>query len=62
MTRNDRRGGRTVPEIRREDVRETFVRAYRIVYQIRRRDVRILTIFEGHRRFPSDVDPDPKEP
>ena len=42
------RGGRMVPEMQREDVRETFVRSYRIVYQVRRRDVRVLTIFEGH--------------
>jgi toxin ParE1/3/4 len=53
------RGGRVVPELGREDVRETFLRAYRIVYQLRRRDIRILAIFEGHRRFPPDVEPEP---
>lgn len=44
--------GRIVPEIQREDVREVFLKSYRIVYQLRRDEIAILTVFEGHRLFP----------
>ncbi len=47
--------GRKVPEIGREDVREVIVKGYRIVYAVSEASVRILTIFEGHRRLPSDA-------
>jgi hypothetical protein len=40
-----------VPEVGRGDVRETFQRTYRIVYLVVDSDVRILTVFEGHRRL-----------
>ena len=46
------------PEIDREDVREVFVRTYRILYQVRRRDILILTVFEGHQRFPLEALPE----
>jgi addiction module RelE/StbE family toxin len=54
-------GGRVVPEIRMGSVRETFLRAYRIVYRVYADRVVILTVFEGHRRLPRglDVDDDP---
>jgi toxin ParE1/3/4 len=51
-------GGRMVPEIRMESVRETFLRTYRMVYRVVGDTVVILTVFEGHRRFPRDVDVD----
>ncbi|MFT3763997.1 MAG: type II toxin-antitoxin system RelE/ParE family toxin [Minicystis sp.] len=56
--------GRMVPEIRLETVREVFLRTYRLVYRVRGDVVVMLTIFEGHRRFPSDVDEDdePEDP
>jgi toxin ParE1/3/4 len=41
--------GRVVPEVRRDDVREVFVRRYRIVYQVRADAVYVLTVFEGSR-------------
>ncbi len=47
--------GRRVPEIGRDDVRETFAHSYRIVYRVTAEQVQVLTVFEGHRRFPSDV-------
>jgi toxin ParE1/3/4 len=50
--------GRVVPEVGRKTVREVFVRTYRIVYRIRGSEVHVLTVFEGHRRFPSDLDDD----
>lgn len=47
--------GRRVPEIAREDIREVFVRSYRIVYRVRAIRIEVLTVFEGHRRFPRGV-------
>lgn len=46
------RAGRVVPEFEREDVREVFLRTYRIVYRIREDNIDVLTVFEGHRLFP----------
>jgi toxin ParE1/3/4 len=45
--------GRTVPEKGRSDIREVLQRHYRIVYRIRETRIDILTVFEGHKRFPS---------
>jgi hypothetical protein len=39
-------------------VREVFLRTYRVVYRITGTGIRIQTVFEGHQRFPTDVDPD----
>jgi plasmid stabilization system protein ParE len=49
--------GRRVPEIGRDDVRETFLRSFRIVYRVEADGITVLTVFEGH-RLPraSDVD------
>jgi toxin ParE1/3/4 len=44
--------GRVVPEKNRQDIREVFVRTYRIVYLIRETRIDILTVFEGHHEFP----------
>lgn len=41
--------GRVVPELGREDVREVFLRAYRIVYRVLEDELHVLTVFEGHR-------------
>ena len=46
------RAGRVVPEVGREDVREILVGNYRIVYEIQKAEIRVLTVFEGHHRFP----------
>jgi toxin ParE1/3/4 len=51
--------GRGVPELGREDLREVLLRSYRIVYRIRGDEVQVITVFEGHRLFPPDVDVDP---
>lgn len=45
--------GRIVPEKGRTDIREVFVRTYRIVYRVRERGITVLTVFEGHRLFSS---------
>jgi plasmid stabilization system protein ParE len=41
--------GRVVPERGRSDIREVFLRSYRIVYRVDGDDVVVLTVFEGHR-------------
>ncbi|MFW5740274.1 MAG: type II toxin-antitoxin system RelE/ParE family toxin [Myxococcota bacterium] len=49
--------GRRVPEIGRDDVRETFLRSFRIVYRVDEDSITVLTVFEGHRLLrESDVD------
>ena len=52
------RAGRRVPEFERDDLRETFLRSYRIVYRVLEQGIQVLTVFEGHQRFPTDVDLD----
>lgn len=41
--------GRVVPELQRDDIREVFLRNYRIVYRVREDAIDVLTVFEGHR-------------
>lgn len=48
--------GRRVPEIERDDVREAIVGTCRIVYIICAKIVEVLTIFEGHRLLPDDLE------
>ncbi len=48
------RAGRIVPEIGREDTRETILGAYRLVYRIRDDTIEVVMVFEGHRRLPED--------
>ena len=50
--------GRVVPEYARDSVRELVEGNYLIVYRARDDDVEILTVYEGHRLFPSDETPD----
>lgn len=47
------RTGRKVPELGRDDVREVFLRTYRIVYRVKADELHVLTVFEGHRLFSS---------
>ena len=49
------RSGRTVPEVGREDVREVLVGNYRIVHEIHKAEIRVLTVFEGHRLLPRSL-------
>ncbi len=44
--------GRALPEKGRPDIREVFLRTYRIVYRAREGSILVLTLFEGHRLFP----------
>ena len=47
--------GRRVTEVAQDNVREVLVGNYRIVYEIQKTEIRILTVFEGHRRLPSSA-------
>jgi len=48
--------GRWVPELPESKLRELIEGNYRMVYRVRGKTVQVLTVFEGHRRFPgSDV-------
>ena len=51
------KAGRRVPELWRDDVREVFLRTYRIVYRVTEDRFEILTVFEGRRRFLKDLGP-----
>jgi len=50
------RAGGQVPEIGRDDVREVLVGNYRIVFEIHKSEIRVLTVLEGHRLIPSDLE------
>lgn len=41
--------GRTVPESRREDIREIIYRNYRIIYRVSDTDLLIVTVLHGSR-------------
>lgn len=41
--------GRIVPEISNPSIRELIAKKYRIVYRIKKDNIEILTVFEGHR-------------
>jgi toxin ParE1/3/4 len=43
------RSGRIVPELARDDFRETFVLSYRVIYRLRNGDVEIVTVHHGAR-------------
>lgn len=47
--------GRCVPELGRQDIREILRRSYRIVYRVGTERLGILTVFEGHRLWPSTL-------
>ena len=48
--------GRRVPEKDREEISEVLLRNYRIVYRVYENAIQVLTVFEGHRLFPSDIE------
>lgn len=47
--------GRKVPEFSRDDIRELIEGNYRIVYQVFKDRLVVLTVFEGHRLFPDET-------
>ncbi len=44
-------GGRRVPELQQEEVREVFLKRYRIVYRVTAHSLEVLAVFEGHKRL-----------
>ncbi|CAN5906926.1 hypothetical protein BH11MYX3_BH11MYX3_12760 [soil metagenome] len=51
--------GRVVPELGRDDVREVFLGAYRIISRVMATSIEVITVIEGHMQLGSDlVDPD----
>jgi len=52
--------GRIVPEFQRSELREIIRGNYRIVYRIGDNRIDVLTVFEGHRRFPNTSIPSGK--
>ena len=47
--------GAIVPEIDRDDIRETFVKKYRMIYQIVEYEVHILAVIYGARELPMSI-------
>ena len=47
--------GRSVPDLSGTGIREIIEGRYRSVYRIQAKVIQILTVFEGHRQFPTDV-------
>ncbi|WP_437759795.1 type II toxin-antitoxin system RelE/ParE family toxin [Sorangium sp. So ce1389] len=45
------RAGRVVPEIEDSDIREVFLKSYRIIYRVESERIIVLTVLEGHRRL-----------
>ena len=45
------RAGRVVPEIEDPDIREVFLKSYRIIYRVEPQRIVVLTVLEGHRRL-----------
>ena len=46
---------RVVPEIQRDDVREVFLRSYRIVYGVRDDHIFVFTVFGGGKQLSQDA-------
>ena len=46
-------GGRVVPEGKDPNIREVFLRSYRIIYRIEPESLLVLRVIEGHRRLRS---------
>jgi addiction module RelE/StbE family toxin len=46
--------GRSVPELPGTGIREIIEGNYRLVYRIHAKLIQVLTVFEGHRQFPTE--------
>ncbi len=47
--------GRKVPEFNREDIREMFVYSYRMIYQLQKDNIHILSVIHGARLLPGKL-------
>jgi plasmid stabilization system protein ParE len=57
IARDDPQAARIVPEIQRDDVREVFLRSYRIVYGVRDDHIFVFTVFGGGKQRFEDAVP-----
>lgn len=48
--------GRVVPKIGREDIRELIVYSYRLVYQVKERQILIIAVIHGKRQFEDAIE------
>jgi len=44
--------GRIVPEVNQKNIRELMIYSYRLVYEVKSKDVEIIAIIHGKRDFP----------
>ena len=44
--------GRIVPEIENENIRETFIYSYRLIYEITEKHIEIIALIHGKRDYP----------
>jgi len=51
--------GREVPEIGDPKVREVFVYSYRLIYEVKQRDIEVLAVIHGSRDFFEQVTAEP---
>jgi len=54
LIKKNEKMGRIVPEISNASIRELLIKNYRLVYQIQKSEIVILTVFEGHRLIRRD--------
>jgi plasmid stabilization system protein ParE len=54
------RAARKVPELDRDDIREVFLKSYRMVYRILEEGIVVLTVVEGHRQL-RQIEPESTE-
>ena len=47
--------GAIVPEIDRDDIRESFIKKYRMIYQVVTNEVRVLAVVHGARELPTTI-------
>ncbi len=49
------KSGRSVPEYRRDDIREVIERPYRIIYRIKEDQIDVLAVIHSPQQLPPDV-------
>jgi addiction module RelE/StbE family toxin len=47
--------GRIVPELDREDIRELIIYSYRIIYQLKEKQILIIAVIHGKRLFEKEI-------
>lgn len=47
--------GRTVPEFDKDDLREILFKNYRIIYQLKKNEIHIVSVIHGARLLPKEL-------